>query len=381
VIRRPPSFRLARECARRLPTASIRALRWLSERGQGYDSENVATLRILVLGGTGFIGPYQVRTAFERGHSVAVFNRGRRPADLPPGVEHLHGDRERLLGSLRGRNWDVIDNPVMLNGWVRSIGSLLQDSVGQYIFISTVSVYADLSRPIDETSPAVTYAGRDPFAETSATFEANMATLYGPLKVVAEQEAERWFPGRTTIVRPGLIVGPEDPTDRFTYWPLRLARGGEVLAPGTPLDPVQVIDVRDLAAWTIGIAEQHATGIYNVAGPSTPIGEMLESMRPLAQLPVSFTFADDDFLLKQGVQPWSDMPAWLPPRGATAGVGRVSIKRALATGLAPRPIGDTARDTLAWFASLPPARRQSPRAGLSPEREASVLRAWHTCRI
>ena len=338
----------------------------------------VTSLRILILGGTGFIGPCQVRAAVERGHAVTVFNRGTRTADLPAGVECLRGDREQHLDSLRGRKWDVaIDNPVMLPAWVRILGPMLQGNVGHYIFISTVSVYADLSRPMDETSPTVSYAGGDPFAETRDTFRANMEALYGPLKVVAEQEAERWFGGKTTIVRPGLIVGPADPTDRFTYWPVRVARGGEVLAPGTPLDPIQVIDVRDLAAWTMGIAEQRATGVYNLTGKSIPIGGMLESMQALARAPVSFTFVDDDFLLSQGVQPWSDMPAWLPPRGETAGMGRVSIDRALATGFSPRPIGDTARDTLAWFESLPPERQRSLRAGLSPEREASVLREWH----
>ena len=315
----------------------------------------MTTLRILVLGGTGFIGPYQVATALERGHAVAVFNRGRRPADLPPGVEHLQGDRDCLLDSLRGRNWDVvIDNPVMLPAWVRSIGSLLQDNVGQYIFISTVSVYADLSRPIDETSLTVTYTGPDPLTETSDTFAANMATLYGPLKAAAEQEAERWFPGRTTIVRPGLIVGPEDPTDRFTYWPVRVARGREVLAPGTPLDPVQVIDVRDLAAWTIGIAEQRATGIYNVTGPSMPIGDMLESDADPRAGPGLVHICRRRFPADAGCSALERHAGLGTAARSNRSIGRVSIERALATGLAPRPLADTARDTLAWFESLPP---------------------------
>jgi 2'-hydroxyisoflavone reductase len=339
-------------------------------------------MRILIFGGTGFIGPHQVREAVDRGHRVTVFNRGSRAATLPPAIEHLQGDREGDLSALRSRNWDVaIDNPVMLPAWVRTIGKLLQESIGHYIFISTVSVYADLSRiGLAEGDPTLTCQGADPFAETLESFRANTATLYGPLKAVAEREAGRWFPGRTTIVRPGLIAGPGDPTDRFTYWPVRVARGGEVLAPGTPADPVQVIDVRDLAGWTIAIAEHNATGIYNVTGRSMPIGEMLDAMRPLARQPVSFTFAGADFLLAHGVQPWSGMPAWLPPRGETAGIGRVNIERALETGLTLRSIGDTARDTLAWFESLPADRRAKLRAGLSPEREAQLLRAWQQFR-
>lgn len=335
--------------------------------------------RILILGGTGFIGPYQVREAIERGHQVTVFNRGSRAALLPPGVEHLKGDREGNLDALRDRTWDVtIDNPVILPAWVRTIGASLSERVGHYIFISTVSVYAGISKNgIVESDPTSTYEGADPFADSYESFRANMPRLYGPLKAVAEREAQRWFPGRTTIVRPGLIVGPDDPTDRFTYWPVRIAHGGEVLAPGTPNDPVQVIDVRDLAAWTIGIAERGATGIYNVTGRTTAIGDMLEAMRSLARQPVSFTFADADFLLANGVRPWSDMPAWLPPRGETAGVGRVNIDRALATGLILRPIANTAQDTLSWFESRPPDGRAQLRAGLSPERESQVLRSWH----
>jgi 2'-hydroxyisoflavone reductase len=338
--------------------------------------------RILILGGTGFIGPHQVRETIDRGHQVTVLNRGHHALTHPRAVEQLHGDRERDLEALRGRTWDVaIDNPVMLPAWVRRIGTVLKEHVAHYVFISTISVYADISRiGLTEDDATLSYRGADPFAETAESFRANMQTLYGPLKAVAEQEAERWFPGRTTIIRPGLIVGPGDPTDRFTYWPVRVARGGEVLAPGTPADPVQVIDVRDLAAWTIGIAERQAVGIYNATGRSIPMGEMLDAMRPLARQPVSFKFAGADFLLSQGVQPWSDMPAWLPPRGETAGIGRVNIDRALAAGLSLRPIGETARDTLAWFESLPADRRTKLRAGLSAEREAQVLRAWEESR-
>jgi 2'-hydroxyisoflavone reductase len=337
-------------------------------------------LRLLILGGTGFIGPYQVRYAVERGHQVTVFNRGRREADLPAAVEHLRGDRNNDLSALHGREWDVvIDNPTTLPFWVRDAASLLQDHADHYIFISTISVYADFSRPgMDETAPVAPYTGADAMAETMETFRANQG-LYGPLKALSEQEAERWFPGRTTVIRPGLIVGPNDPSDRFTYWPVRVARGGEVLAPGTPADPVQFIDARDLSEWTIRMAEQKAAGVYNATGPARTLGmgQLLEAMAPLAEDPVRFTFADADFLASQQVRPWSHMPAWVPAVGDMAGMLQVSIQRALHRGLAYRPTADTARDTLAWFRTLPEERQARLQAGLTPEREAEVLQAWH----
>jgi 2'-hydroxyisoflavone reductase len=338
-------------------------------------------LRILILGGTGFIGPYQVRYAVERGHQVTVFNRGRRQADLPDSVEHLQGDRNNDLEALKGRDWDVvIDNPTTLPFWVRDAASLLSDHADQYIFISTISVYSDFSRPgMDESTPLAEYTGDDPMGETMETLMANAGRLYGPLKALSEQEAERWFPGRTTIIRPGLIVGPNDPSDRFTYWPVRVSRGGEVLAPGTPADPVQVIDARDLSEWTIRMAEQKATGIYNATGPARTmgIGEMLDAMEPLARDSVRFTFVDAAFLAAQEVRPWADMPAWVPPDGDSPGLLQVSIRRALDQGLTYRSIADTARDTLAWFRTLPAERQEKLMAGLSAEREAEVLQAWH----
>jgi 2'-hydroxyisoflavone reductase len=338
-------------------------------------------LRILILGGTGFIGPYQVRYAVERGHTVTVFNRGRRQAGLPESVEHLQGDRNDDLTALRGRDWDVvIDNPTTLPFWVRDAASLLRGHANQYIFISTISVYSDTSRPgMDEETPLARYEGSDPMAETLQTLQQNAGGLYGPLKALSEQEAERWFPGRTTVIRPGLIVGPGDPTDRYTYWPVRMARGGEVLAPGSPADPVQIIDARDLAEWTIRMAEGTVTGIFNATGPQPPLtmGTMLEGMRPLADAPVAPTFVPADFLAEQNVRPWSDMPTWVPPVGASAGFARVSIERALRAGLTFRPSAETARDTLEWHRTRPAEQQAQLRAGISPEREAEVLRAWH----
>jgi len=227
-------------------------------------------LRILILGGTGFTGPHQVRYALARGHKVTLFNRGRQPHEWPGEVEELIGDRNTGdLKVLEGREWDVcIDNPTTLPFWVRDAGHVLSGKVGQYVFISTISVYAANDKPADETAAVLPYAGKDPMAETQDTLKASQGELYGPLKAISEQEAARQFPGKTTVIRPGLIVGPGDETDRFTYWPVRLSRGGEVLAPGDGTDPVQFVDARDLAEWTIRMAEARTLGVFNATGPA-----------------------------------------------------------------------------------------------------------------
>ena len=236
------------------------------------DTRPVKPIRLLILGGTGFIGPYQVRYALARGHHVTVFNRGRQKEAWPSPVEELLGDRNDDLKALEGRDWDVcIDNPTSLPVWVRDAARVLKDHVGQYIFISTISVYAAHDRPADETAPLVTYKGSDPMAETIASLNVH-PQLYGPLKALSEKEAlAQYGEAATTIIRPGLIVGPSDGTDRFTYWPVRLARGGEILAPGDGSDPVQFIDARDLAEWTIRVAEQRTIGMFNASCPAGPL--------------------------------------------------------------------------------------------------------------
>ena len=290
-------------------------------------------LRILILGGTGFIGPHQVRYALARGHHVTLFNRGRTNPGLFPNVEQLEGDRNGKLDALKGRDWDVvIDNPATLPRWVRDAAQLLKDHARQYIFISTVSVYADNDKPDSDESAGV--------ATTDAPEAEKVTGLnYGALKALAEKEAEKAFPGHTTIIRPGLIVGPGDTSDRFTYWPVRIDRGGNVLAPGEPGDPVQFIDARDLGEWCIRMAEQGEAGVYNALGPKAPlsIAEMLYGIRAITSADVRFTWVPASFLDMQKVSPWADMPVWVPGQGETAGFSRRSNKRAVEKGLTFRP--------------------------------------------
>jgi 2'-hydroxyisoflavone reductase len=336
-------------------------------------------MRILILGGTGFIGPHQVRYALSRGHQITLFNRGRQPHEWPGTVEELIGDRNTGdLKALDGREWDVcIDNPTTLPFWVRDAGRILHGKIKQYLFISTISVYADNLKPADESAPVAPYTGKDAMAETMESLRAQ-GELYGPLKALSEKEVEKQFPGKATIIRPGLIVGPGDETDRFTYWPVRLARGGEVLAPGDGSDPVQFIDARDLAEWTIRMAETHTFGTFNATGP-----EHLLKMRDMLNGIASANHADfrpiwvpADFLEAQKVEAWSDMPVWVPGQGATAGFARRSIRKALAAGLRFRPLATTAPDTLAWFKEQPAERQAKLKAGLTAAREEEVLSKW-----
>jgi 2'-hydroxyisoflavone reductase len=338
-------------------------------------------LNILILGGTGFIGPHEVDYALARGHKLTLFNRGRSPRAWPAPVEELTGDRNTGdLKALEGRTWDVcIDNPTTLPFWVRDAGRTLAGKVGQYIFISTISVYAADDKPgADEMAALAPYTGKDPLAETQKTLADSHLALYGPLKAASEREALRQFPGIVTIVRPGLISGPGDETDRFTYWPVRLARGGEVAAPGDGKDPVQLIDARDLAQWVIRLAESRTFGTFNATGPARPLtmaGFLADVQRGVGGQD-QIVWIPTDFLDAQKVSPWSDMPVWIPGTGETAGFARRDIRRALAAGLTFRPLMTTASDTLAWFKTLPPDRQSHLKAGLPPDREAALLAAW-----
>ena len=339
--------------------------------------ESVKPLRILILGGTGFTGPYQVRYALSRGHKVTTFNRGKsHPGELPAEVEQLIGDRNGQLDALKNRQWDVvIDNPTTLPAWVRDAAQVLKGNVERYVFTSTISVYGEIKQGVDESASLSKYEGPGPYKETIEAMKASGYKTYGPLKALSEKEAEKWFPGKTLIIRPGLIVGPRDETDRFTYWPVRIDRGGEVLAPGDPTDPVQFIDARDLAEWTIRMAENRETGIYNATGPAKPlgIGGMLDQIKDALKSNAKFAWVSEEFLTEQKVDAWSDMPVWT---GKDSGLARTNISRALSKGLTFRPVAETARDTLAWFKSLPQDRQSKLRAGLTPEREAEVLATW-----
>ncbi len=330
-------------------------------------------LNILILGGTGFLGPKVVERAIERGHTVTLFNRGRTNTHLFPDLEKLQGDRDGDLVALEGRDWDaVIDTSGYVPRIVKMSAELLADHCKHYTFISTISVYAGAPRAgLDETDPVGTL--EDP------TVEEITGQTYGPLKALCEQAAEEAMPGRVAVIRPGLIVGPGDNTDRFTYWPVRIARGGEVLAPDSPDAAAQVIDVRDLANWMILCVEKNVTGVYNATGPNKPMtfGEMLEGCRKGVGSDAIFTWVPTEFLREHQVAPWSDMPVWVPAEGDYTGFAQRSIEKAVRAGLTFRPISDTARDTLAWYMTLPEERQARLRAGISPEREAEVLAAWH----
>src|SRR4051812_2027090 len=283
-------------------------------------------LRILILGGTGFIGPHQVRYALERGHEVTLFNRGKQPQEWPGHVEELLGDRNTGdLKALEGREWDVcIDNPTTLPFWVRDAGKVLKGKVRQYVFVSTISVYAANDTPADETAALAAYKGADPMAETAKTLGASPA-LYGQLKAVSEAEARRQFgESATTVVRPGLIVGPGDETDRFSYWPVRLANPGgrwgpEVLAPGDGTDPVQFIDARDLAEWIVRMAESGQAGPFNATGKPLPMKSFLDGVSTGVQAHPKLTWVSAKFLDDHQVHAWSDQPVWVPGQGETAG--------------------------------------------------------------
>jgi 2'-hydroxyisoflavone reductase len=305
----------------------------------------------------------------------------RSAAGIRPGaVEELLGDRNTGdLKALEGREWDVcIDNPTTLPFWVRDAGRILQGKIKQYVFISTISVYADDLKPADESAPVAPYTGKDAMAETMESLRAAQGGLYGPLKALSEKEAEQQFPGKATIIRPGLIVGPGDETDRFTYWPVRLARGGAVLAPGDGADPVQFIDARDLAEWIIRMAETHTMGTFNATGPEHPLQmrEMLSGIASATHADFRPIWVAADFLEAEKVQAWTDMPVWVPGQGATAGFARRSIRKAVAAGLTFRPLAMTAPDTLAWFKQQPAERQAQLKAGLTPAREEEVLSKW-----
>jgi 2'-hydroxyisoflavone reductase len=346
-------------------------------------SKAAKKLKLLVLGGTGLIGPPMVEYAIARGHEVTLFNRGTTNTHLFPELEKLKGDRKDDLSSIeaeigKGRRWDaVIDNPASIPAWVTRSAGLLKSSADLYMYTSSMSAYASHATPdVDETAALGTI---DAVAEAEVSGPRQITgENFGPLKARCEEEARRFFPDASIVVRPGLIVGPGDRSDRFTYWPVRIAEGGEVLAPGAPDDPVQFIDCRDLGEWYVRLVENRSFGTYNGVGPrsSMSLAEMLYGMRATVDREISFTWVDAGFLSEHEVQPWMHMPVWIPPAGDYAGFASRNNDRALEAGLTFRPLCETTMDTVAWWNDLPEERRQQPRAGLSREREKSVLEQW-----
>jgi 2'-hydroxyisoflavone reductase len=328
-------------------------------------------MKILIIGGTVFLGRALVDSALERGHSLTLFNRRQSHPDLFPHIEQITGDRTTDLDRLSGRTWDaIIDTCGYLPRIVGLSAQALSGSVSQYVFISTCSVYADTTLPgVDESAPPAALPDNAP--------DQIIPETYGPYKWLCEKEVWTVFSERALILRPGLIIGPHDPSGRFTYWPLRIARGGRVLAPGRPQRKIQWIDVRDLADWTIRLLEIGAAGVYNAVGPESPIPmqTVLEACQLAAGSEATFTWVTDEFLLANEVGAWMEMPLWLPESDPDSlGFFAFSNRKAIASGLTFRPLVETIRDTIEWASLLPPD--PNPKTGLPPQREAELLAKW-----
>jgi nucleoside-diphosphate-sugar epimerase len=338
----------------------------------GCERKAQTPLDVLVLGGTGFIGPHMVRELLRRGHTVTLFNRGKTNDELFRDLETIHGDRDGGLGGLKGRRWDaVIDNSGYVPRLVADSARLLANNIGQYVYISTVAVYADFSKPIDEDSPLAKI-------EDERIEEVNGKT-YGPLKALCEQRArEEIGDERLTILRPIYICGPGDSTDRFTYWVVRTAQGGDMLWPGEPGDPLQIIDVRDLAQFTADCVGRHTTGTFNTVNPvgAYTFGDLFEYSHAISGATVQPIWVNAEFIASNDVEADRGLPLWTAPGTGSDGATRVSGARARAAGLVNRPMRETVRDLLAWWRTLPPERTAHLRAGLSRERETELLAAW-----
>ncbi len=343
-------------------------------------------LRILMLGGTGFLGPHTVRFALERGHAVTLFNRGRTNSDMFADLEKLRGNRDpelradaedesspKGLEELAGREFDaVIDTSAYVPRHIRASAELLRPNIGHYHMVSTLSAYSSHDTPgADEDAALAPMEDPD--------FESRDMQWYGPLKAECERAAGKALGDTLSVSRPGLIVGPRDPTDRYTYWPWRIDRGGRVLAPGDGEDPTQFIDARDLAAFIVRLVEDRVSGAYNVIGPGGTMlmRQMLEWTREGVESDCEFEWVESEFLQAQGVQAWAHMPAWIPRTlEGYRGFGTRSNARAIAAGLAFTPVPTTAKDTMEWLIAEGSERSGRMRAGITPDREAAVLKAW-----
>ena len=325
-------------------------------------------MNILIIGGTRFLGRHLVDSAQARGHTVTLFNRGKSNSDLFPHVETILGDREHDIEKLAGRTWDaVIDTCGYVPRIVRLSAAGLERGVGRYVFVSSISVYPTFSKiGIDEADPVGKLEDE--------SIEEITGETYGPLKALCEKVVQDLYGERALIVRPGLIVGPNDPTDRFTYWPVRVARGGEVLAPEKPEVPIQIIDVRDLSDFMIKLIEENASGVYNATGPDSELtlGALLETSQRVSSSDANFRWASVEFLNQNNVASWSDMPVWVPDTVEDAGFSRVDISKARQAGLTFRPLEETVRDTIEWARTRPADHEW--RAGLKSEREEELIK-------
>lgn len=324
---------------------------------------------VLLLGGPLFLGRHLIDALLADGHQVTTLNRGKTNPDAYPEIERLTGDRGTDVSALKGRAWDAaIDTSGYFPADVRRSMDVLADSVGHYTFVSSISVYADLS-PAGIDEDAAVGVTDNPDAEEIT------GDNYGPLKALCEAEAEAAMPGRVANVRPGLIVGPHDPSDRFTYWVRRIAEGGEVLAPDRADMAVQVIDVRDLAEWLVRVAVAGTTGVFNATGPETPhrFDEVCAACSEAAGVQVTMTGAAEDWLVEQGVAPWMHLPLWLPAGQGHDGMSMVDVSKAVAAGLTFRPIVETCRDTLEWDRTREGAGMA---AQLTRAREVELLEQW-----
>ena len=338
-------------------------------------------MKLLILGGTVFLGRYLVENALARGHEVTMFNRGRHDSEIFPEVEKLHGDRRRDLSKLTGRRWDaVIDTCGYVPSAVRASAQLLSESVDHYTFISSQSVYADFDISGIDEKYRVQKLSDEQVREAESIdpgdgiIAVRYGAMYGGLKARCEQVVEKEMPGRSLSIRSGLIVGPNDYSDRFTYWVRRVAEGSEVLAPGKPDSPVQFVDVRDLSGWIVNMAETGQTGIFNATGPNRKMTmrELLETVRDASGSNATFTWVNEQFLKDEKVAGWSELPLWLPSEDNIVNFFSVDCGKAIQCGLTFRPLLETARDTLRWDRS----RNMELRAGLTPDRESELLRAW-----
>lgn len=348
--------------------AAVTGLPQIAEAGE----QKFKPLNILVLGGTGFLGPHMVREALRRGHTVTLFNRGRSNNELFPDLETIKGDRDNGLDGLKGRSWDaVVDNSGYVPRHVEDSARLLAANTNRYVYTSTVSVYADFTIHNTESSPLATIADE--------TVEEVTGETYGPLKALCEKRAASEIEAdKLTIIRPTYVCGPGDHTDRFSYWPIRTRKGGEMVWPGKPSDVIQIIDVNDLANFTLDCVDHNISGVFNAVNPAGKytMGDLLEDSQAVSAMTVNPVWMSEEFLYENDLAGSRSLPIWSPTGGENGGSGTFSGEAARAAGLHNRPERETARNVLTWWDAQSEERRADMKAGLAPDREAELIAAW-----